>query len=92
LLATSGEAAFAQKQGGTLRMSHFDSPASMSLHEEATAAANRPMMGVFNNLVMYKQDVPQNSMQSIVPDLAVGWSWSEEGTELTFAAPECPMA
>jgi peptide/nickel transport system substrate-binding protein len=77
-------AAFAQKQGGILRMSHFDSPASMSLHEEATAAANRPIMGVFNNLVMYKQDVPQNSLQSIVPDLAVSWSWSEEGTELTF--------
>src|SRR6266478_1699254 len=76
--------AFAQKQGGVLRMSHFDSPASMSLHEEATAAANRPMMGVFNNLVMYKQDVRQNSMQSIVPDLAVSWSWSEDGTELTF--------
>src|SRR5882762_9539837 len=76
--------AFAQKQGGVARMSHFDSPASMSLHEEATAAANRPMMGVFNNLVMYKQDVPQNSLQSIVPDLAVSWSWSEEGTELTF--------
>src|SRR5215472_12675342 len=79
-----GEAAFAQKQGGVVRMSHFDSPASMSLHEEATAAANRPMMGVFNNLVMYKQDVPQNSPQSIIPDLATGWSWSEEGTELTF--------
>ena len=27
-------------------------------------------MGVFNNLVMYKQDEPQNSLQSIVPDLA----------------------
>jgi len=85
LLASSvGEPAFAQKHGGILRMSHFDSPASMSMHEEATAAANRPMMGVFNNLVMYKQDVPQNSIQSIVPDLATGWSWSEEGTELTF--------
>jgi peptide/nickel transport system substrate-binding protein len=85
LTAMAGtETAFAQKQGGILRMSHFDNPASMSLHEEATAAANRPMMGVFNNLVLYKQDVAQNSMQSIVPDLAVGWSWSEEGTELTF--------
>src|ERR1700731_4871842 len=85
LIATSvGGTALAQKQGGVLRMSHFDSPASMSLHEEATAAANRPVMGVFNNLVMYKQDVPQNSLQSIVPDLATGWSWSEEGTELTF--------
>src|SRR6266850_7745830 len=80
--------AFAQKQGGVLRMSHFDSPASMSLHEEATAAANRPMMGVFNNLVMYRQDVPQNSLQSIVPDLATSWSWSEDGTELMFRLRE----
>src|SRR5215813_13645447 len=76
--------AFAQKPGGILRMPFFDSPASMSLHEEATFAVLRPMMGVFNNLVMYKQDVPQNSMESIVPDLATGWSWNEEGTELTF--------
>src|SRR6266851_1710827 len=49
-------AAHAQKPGGVLQMSHFDSPASMSLHEEATAAVNRAMMGVFNNLVMYRQD------------------------------------
>ena len=85
LIAMSAEQpALAQKQGGVVKMSHFDSPASMSLHEESTAAANRPMMGVFNNLVMYKQDVPQNSMQSIVPDLAASWSWSEDGTELTF--------
>src|SRR5205823_3399095 len=76
--------ALAQKPGGTLRMSHFDSPASMSMHEESTAAVNRPMMGIFNNLVMYKQDVPQNSQESIVPNLATGWSWSEDGTELTF--------
>jgi peptide/nickel transport system substrate-binding protein len=80
----AGQPALAQKSGGIVRMSHFDSPASMSLHEEATAAVNRPMMGVFNNLVMYKQDVAQNSPQSIVPDLATGWSWSEDGTELTF--------
>src|SRR5437762_11601031 len=76
--------ATAQQSGGTLRIGHFDSPASMSLHEEATAAVNRPMMGVFNNLVLYKQDVAQNSQQSIVPDLATAWSWSEDGTELTF--------
>ena len=42
------------------------------------------MMGVFNNLVMFDQHVPQNSLQSIVPDLATGWSWNEDGTELTF--------
>jgi hypothetical protein len=56
----------------------------MSMHEESTAAVNRPMMGVFNNLVIYKQDVKQNSMRSIVPELATSWAWNEEGTELTF--------
>jgi hypothetical protein len=32
-------------------------------------------------LVMYDQNVPQNSPNSIVPDLATSWSWNEEGTE-----------
>jgi peptide/nickel transport system substrate-binding protein len=44
--------ASAQKSGGILKISHFDSPASMSVHEEATIAALRPAMAVFNNLVM----------------------------------------
>src|SRR5262252_3740008 len=83
-VALAAPVAEAQKPGGVLKMSHFDSPASMSIHEEATAAVNRPMMGVFNNLVMYDQHVAQTSINSIVPDLATGWSWSEDGTELTF--------
>jgi peptide/nickel transport system substrate-binding protein len=77
-------AAFAQKAGGILHLGHFDSPASMSMLEESTQAVNRPMSGVFNNLVMFKQDVLQNSLRSIVADLATNWSWNEEGTELTF--------
>ena len=57
LLIAAGyaDAAFAEKAGGILKISFFDNPASMSLHEEATGAALRPMMGVFNNLVMYRQ-------------------------------------
>jgi peptide/nickel transport system substrate-binding protein len=80
----AGQPALAQKQGGILHLGHFDSPASMSLLEESTQAVNRPMSGVFNNLVMFNQDVKQNSLKSIVPDLATGWAWNEEGTELTF--------
>src|SRR5262252_3696841 len=76
--------ALAQKSGGILKMYFFDSPASMSIHEEATIAGQGPMMGVFNNLVMYKQDVPQASLQSIVPDLAESWSWGEDGKDLVF--------
>ena len=52
--------------------------------EESTLAVNRPMMGVFNNLVIFDQEAAQNSPQSIVPDLGTGWSWNEEGTELTM--------
>src|SRR6201997_1419037 len=84
LALAAANAAFAQKPGGILRIGHFDSPASMSMLEESTQAVNRPMSGVFNNLVMFKQDVPQNSLRSIVPDLATSWAWNEEGTELTF--------
>src|SRR6516165_2869895 len=84
LALSAADAALAQKQGGILKIPHFDSPASMSLLEESTVAANRPMMGVFNNLVMFDQHVPQNSLRSIVPDLATSWSWNEEGTELTL--------
>src|SRR5437879_2298646 len=79
-----GAPALAQKHGGILKMYFFDSPASMSIHEEATIAGQGPMMGVFNNLVMYKQDVPQASMQSIVADLGSEWSWDEDKTGLTF--------
>src|SRR5437016_9527158 len=74
----------AQKSGGILKVYFFDSPASMSIHEEATFATLGPMMGVFNNLIMYKQDVPLASLESIVPDLASEWSWDEDKTALTF--------
>jgi len=78
------EPAYAQKHGGILKSYSIDSPASMSIHEEVTVFALRPVMGVFNNLVIYDQHVPQNSQQSIMPDLATGWSWNEDGTALTF--------
>src|SRR6516225_2942837 len=79
-----GTPALAQKPGGVLRVHAIDSPPSMSMLEEVDANPARATMGVFNNLVMFDQHVKQNSMRSIVPDLATGWSWSEDGKELTF--------
>jgi peptide/nickel transport system substrate-binding protein len=83
VLSFVGPAA-AQKSGGVLRIYHRDSPASMSILEEATISTVMPMMGVFNNLVVFDQHVAQNSLKSIVPDLAESWSWNSDGTELTF--------
>src|SRR5215469_11182928 len=84
LVVMAGGSAHAQKPGGVLRIYHRDSPASMSIHEEATNSVVIPMMAVFNNLVLYDQHVAQNSLDTIVPDLAESWSWNEEGTRLTF--------
>ena len=78
----------AQKPGGVLQISHRDSPASMSTLEEVTISTVAPMMAVFNNLVIFDQHVPQNTLQSIVPDLGTSWSWNEDGTELSFQLRE----
>src|SRR5262252_8688099 len=87
VLATA-DPATSQKAGGILRSYSIDSPASMSIHEEVTIYSLRPAMGVFNNLVVYDQHVKQNSMQSIVPELAKSWAWDEDGTRLTFKLHE----
>ena len=83
-LLAATETTVSQNPGGILKIYHRDSPASMSIHEEGTISTVAPMMGVFNNLVMYDQQVVQNSLQSIVPDLATEWSWTEDNTRLTF--------
>jgi peptide/nickel transport system substrate-binding protein len=84
LFSLAASSVLAQQSGGVLRITHRDSP-SMSIHEEGTISVVLPMMGVFNNLVMFDQHTPQNSLERIVPDLATGWTWSEDGRRLTFA-------
>ena len=88
LMLLSAAPVQAQKQGGTLRITHRDSPGNMSIHEEGTISVVLPMMGVFNNLVMFDQHVARNSLASIVPDLATKWTWSEDGKRLTFVLRE----
>ena len=79
-----GGPAFAQKPGGILKMYVWDNPPSVSMLDGVNPIGQRTTMGVFNNLVMFDQHVKQSSLQSIVPDLATGWSWNEEGTALTL--------
>src|SRR6185437_7324286 len=79
-----GQGALAQKSGGILKMPDFASPASMSIHEEVTRAAVTVLMPVFNNLVLFDQHKERDTIDTIVPDLAESWAWSEDGKELTF--------
>src|ERR1700694_3104942 len=85
LRAPSGVAFAAEpKQGGILRVYHRDSPGSASIHEGATYSLNVPFMPIHNNLIIYNQNVAQNSNDSIVPDLADSWAWSSDNKTLTF--------
>jgi peptide/nickel transport system substrate-binding protein len=76
--------ALAQKQGGTLRIYHRDNLPSGSIHEEATISTVQPFMGVFNNLVVFDQQKPLNTPETIMPDLADSWAWDATNTKLTF--------
>jgi peptide/nickel transport system substrate-binding protein len=81
-------AALAQKSGGILKMYHRDNPPTLSPHETATNSTVIPIMPVMNNLVMFDQSKPQNSPQTIVPDLAKSWTWSADGKALVFKLQE----
>ncbi|MBV8165838.1 MAG: peptide ABC transporter substrate-binding protein [Alphaproteobacteria bacterium] len=87
-MTASVAAAQTPKRGGVLKMYHRDSPASASIHEEATYSTNIPFMPVFNNLVLFKQNVEQNTVDQLEPELATSWAWSTDNKTLTFKLRE----
>jgi peptide/nickel transport system substrate-binding protein len=88
LLAMGATPALAEKQGGTLKSYVWDNPPSASIHEEATISTVFPFMPVFNNLVLFDQTKLDAGLDTIVPDLAVSWSWDEAKTKVTFKLRE----
>jgi peptide/nickel transport system substrate-binding protein len=82
--AVSGAQASEPKRGGILKLYHRENPGGISIHEEATFSTNAVSMSIFNNLVMYDQSKAQNSMGTILPDLAESWAWSADNSKLTF--------
>ncbi|MGC1091424.1 MAG: ABC transporter substrate-binding protein [Pseudolabrys sp.] len=87
--ASTGSAQAAEpRHGGIVRIYHRETPPSLSIHEEATFSVNVPAMGIYNNLVIYDQHKPQNSMGTIVPELATRWAWSADNKNLNFKLRE----
>src|SRR5215472_9259627 len=83
-VTAGGDPASAQKHGGTLRVLNLDSPPGLNIYEQATPWGEAPLMGVYNNLILFDQHIARNSLETIRPDLATEWSWNEDGTALTF--------
>ena len=77
--------AFAQKQGGTLRIYHRDNPPSASIHEEATISTVQPFMAVFNNLVVFDQrEAAQQRPTPSCPTWPTAGPGTPTNTKLTF--------
>src|SRR5258708_20261285 len=86
-LVSAAVPGFAQKQGGTLKISHRDNPPSASIHEESTISVNQPFMAVFNNLVLFDPNEKVNSPDHTVPHLPHSWAWNHDKTTPTLTPP-----
>ncbi|MBI4083264.1 MAG: ABC transporter substrate-binding protein [Candidatus Lambdaproteobacteria bacterium] len=78
----------AQKYGGVFRTMLAANPPSLSIHEESTIYTVMPMMPVYSNLVLVDPLIAQESINTIIPELAARWSWSADHRALTFTLRE----
>ena len=82
--STTTLAASEPKHGGILSATLEESPPSLSIHEEATVSAVWPMMPCYNNLVLFDPMKKQESLSSIIGELAEKWEWQDGGKALVF--------
>jgi peptide/nickel transport system substrate-binding protein len=84
LTSVTAWAASQPKHGGVLNATQSDPPPSLSIHEEATVAAVWPMMPCYNNLVLFDPLKKQESVSTIIGELAEKWAWQDAGKTLVF--------
>ncbi len=84
LLAPAAVPAQTPKPGGVLNATVIEAPPSFSIHEEATIAAVWPVMPCYNNLVLFDPLKKQESLDTIIGELAEKWSWQDGGKSLVF--------
>ena len=79
-----GAASPTPKSGGILTLMQREPLPSMSIHEEATISTVWPMIPCYNNLVLFDPLKPQESLDTIVGELAERWEWQDGGKALAF--------
>jgi peptide/nickel transport system substrate-binding protein len=84
LLLFGAAPAAAQKYGGVMNAYLPANPPSLSLPDEVTFLTAFVSTPVFNNLVFYDPFKRQESLETIIPELAERWSWSADHKTLTF--------
>src|SRR5262249_58312001 len=81
----AAKAAEAPKAGGILNATLIEAPPSFSILDETTISAVWPMMPCYNNLLLFDPLKKQESLDTIIPELAEKWSWLDGGKSLAFS-------
>jgi peptide/nickel transport system substrate-binding protein len=85
LAVTPGGAQSPQpKYGGVLVTAPLTATPSLSLHEESTVATTQQASPCYNNLVYFDPAKKQESLDTLIPELAEKWSWQDNHRNLVF--------
>jgi len=85
LPVSAANSAETPKPGGILNATLIEAPPSFSIHDETTISAVWPMMPCYNNLMLFDPLKKQESLDTIIPELAEKWSWQEGGKSVAFS-------
>jgi peptide/nickel transport system substrate-binding protein len=72
------------KYGGVLVTHPLSATPSLSPHEESTVATTQQASPCFSNLIYYDPAKKQESVDTIIPELAERWSWQDGHRNLVF--------
>ena len=74
----------APKHGGVLRIHPLSAPPSLSPHEESTIATVQPASACYSGLAYFDPAKRQESIDTVIPELAEKWSWQDNYRNLVF--------
>ena len=75
----------APKSGGTLTLAQREeTPQGFAIHESSTVSTTWPAAPCFNNLVLFDPLKQQESVDTVIPELAEKWSWQDNYRNLVF--------
>jgi ABC-type transport system substrate-binding protein len=72
------------KRGGILNAMLAEDPPGFSIHESSTISGVWPLSRCYSNLVLFDPLKPQESAETVIPELAERWSWQDNYRNLVF--------
>jgi len=72
------------KRGGVLNAMLSEDPPGFSIHEAATISGIWPVMPCYSNLVLFDPLKQQETVDTVIPELAERWSWQDNYRNLVF--------